>query len=223
MVSSHGMKEFVKQKVQPTAGLSQAARQFRDELRIWLTQRKGVRVAPEIANCEQVHLGSGDRLLPGWLNVDLDPAADLQLDLREPLPLRPHSVSRVFAEHFFEHLSYPQETTPFLAGVFQALRPGGELLLSVPDVGGLMREFNDPESPRYADLAERRYGRTRLEQANVVFRQVGQHKFAWDFETMKIALEEAGFVDVTERDFDPELDQEARRFESLLVRAVRPA
>jgi SAM-dependent methyltransferase len=165
------MKALLKTKLQPTGGLLIAQRQLRRELSIWLTHRRGVRAARELVSYEQVHVGSGDRLLPGWLNVDLDPAADLQLDLREPLPLRPQSVSRVFAEHFFEHLQYPHETAPFLAGVFEVLRPGGQLLLSVPDVGGLMREFNDEDSPRYADLAERRYGRTRVEQLNVIFRQ----------------------------------------------------
>jgi hypothetical protein len=53
---------------------------------------------------------------------------------------------------------------------------------------------------------------TRMECVNYSFRQGDEHKFAYDFETLKRALEIAGFLDVRRRNFNPSLDSEKSRY-----------
>jgi hypothetical protein len=62
---------------------------------------------------------------------------------------------------------------------------------------------------------------------NEVFRQGYEHQDCYDYETLAGLLNDAGFVDVQRACFGegrlPELliDQDARRFESLYVKATR--
>ena len=42
---------------------------------------------------------------------------------------------------------------------------------------------------------------TPMAMLNHVFHQGGEHKFAWDYETMNFALRRAGFVNVNRRTF----------------------
>jgi predicted SAM-dependent methyltransferase len=61
----------------------------------------------------------------GWINIDIDERADLQLDLRANLPFPDNSVSFIYSEHFFEHLEYPRDTSTFLKESLRVLIPKG--------------------------------------------------------------------------------------------------
>ena len=80
----------------------------------------------------KVNFGCGSSLKEGFLNIDFSSAADFRLDLRRPLPLATKSCELVFTEHFIEHLNYPEEAEQFIKECFRILKPGGEMLLSVP-------------------------------------------------------------------------------------------
>src|SRR5262245_40369277 len=47
-------------------------------------------------------------LKPGWVNIDLVACADLQLDMREAMPLPDKCAQMIYSEHFFEHIDYPR-------------------------------------------------------------------------------------------------------------------
>jgi predicted SAM-dependent methyltransferase len=81
----------------------------------------------------RVHIGSGPNLLPGWINVDLNPlpGLDLALDVRKGLPF--HDVTLLFAEHFLEHLTL-EEGLAFLKDCRRILTTGGTLRLSTPNL-----------------------------------------------------------------------------------------
>ena len=64
---------------------------------------------------------------------------------------------------------------------------------------------------------------TRLHQINYHFRQGSQDKYAYDFETLAKVLADAGFVQVTRREFDPALDAENRRRGTLYVDGFKPS
>lgn len=53
-----------------------------------------------------LHLGAGTRKLPGFINIDIEPGADMQLDLTQSLPWDDRSVDGIFSEHFIEHISH---------------------------------------------------------------------------------------------------------------------
>src|SRR5262245_21620280 len=97
-------------KQQLSFHLRVALREVVNELQIQRRHRVGVRRARELRLTPPVrlNLGCGENAKPGWINVDLfNRAADLALDIREPLPFPDGSVAMVYSEHVFEHLAYP--------------------------------------------------------------------------------------------------------------------
>jgi SAM-dependent methyltransferase len=131
-------------EVAPLHPVRRAWQGLRDELRVWLRHRVTLataarRLAP--ARLRRIHLGCGSKHRPGWLNLDLHPAADLRLDLREPLPLPDACAEWVYSEHFLEHLAYPGEVGRVLAECRRVLEPGGRLSIGVPDSEWPLREY----------------------------------------------------------------------------------
>ena len=56
----------------------------------------------------------------------------------------------------------------------------------------------------------------------ITFARMGEHKYAWDFETLARSLRRFGFTEVSRREFDPALDAEFRRTGTLYVTAIKP-
>jgi len=59
----------------------------------------------------RLHIGCGERLLPGWVNADCVarvPGVVTGLDLTA-LPYPDNSVAEILAEHVLEHLSFAEE------------------------------------------------------------------------------------------------------------------
>ena len=63
---------------------------------------------------------------------------------------------------------------------------------------------------------------TRMHNLNYHFRQGAEHKYAYDYETLAVVLEQAGFDSVAKRPFDPKLDTASRREGTLYVDACAP-
>lgn len=84
----------------------------------------------------KVNLGSGNAPLPGFLNVDALPGApgvDLVADISKPLPLEGGTADLVYASHVLEHFPHG-ETVALLRDWRRLLRPGGRLMVAVPDL-----------------------------------------------------------------------------------------
>ncbi|MBI5472237.1 MAG: methyltransferase domain-containing protein [Ignavibacteriae bacterium] len=170
----------------------------------------------------KLHLGSGGNIKPGWLNVDLSPSADLSIDLRRKFPLSDHCASVIYMEHFLEHLDYPEPATSFMRECFRVLEPGGVLSIVVPDGEEMLRMYVTGVTPEY--LAEQKkwhpaWATTQMEYVNVSFRQDFDHRFMYDFETLKKLCESCGFVEIEPRRPDVAIDQEVRIVGSLYVQA----
>lgn len=203
-------------------------------------------VDPATARDLKLHLGSGGHDLPGWLNVDVHPAP-LSLNLDWGLPLADGSVRYVFLSHLFEHLFYPQQAVRLLAELQRVLAPGGVLRIIVPDVEqaiaayvGNDRTFFESRRETWKGWPE---GGSRLEdflayagagpEPGLLFES---HKFGYDFETLSLALQRAGFADVRrcgyQRSPHPELRHDdasevagatyGDRHYSLFVEAEKP-
>lgn len=176
----------------------------------------------------KLHLGSGRQLREGWVNIDLLPEADLQLDLREALPFDNNSCLFIYAEHFFEHLDYPKATGHLLTESLRVLAPGGKLSLGVPDTEWPLMAYagQDTAVPDYFSFVKQnfhpKYCKTKLQHLNYHFRQGEEHKYAWDFETLKLHLEEQGFERIERRSFNPSTDLDFRATGTLYVDAFKP-
>jgi predicted SAM-dependent methyltransferase len=82
----------------------------------------------------KLHLGCGKRKLPGWVGVDSrnDVGADVVADVRYLDHWASGEVAAIYACHVLEHIPRPH-VLPTLRDWHRVLKPGGVLLVSVPD------------------------------------------------------------------------------------------
>src|SRR5204863_8146984 len=117
-------------------GVKRALVGLAGEVRLQRRHRAGVRHAARLAGQRglKLHLGCGSNRKAGWVNIDLfNAAADLQLDLREPLPFGDATVSEVYSEHVLGHFEYRPDARHLLAESLRVLEPGGLFNIGVPD------------------------------------------------------------------------------------------
>jgi predicted SAM-dependent methyltransferase len=161
-------------------------------------------------------------------------------DCRKGLPFKDGAVKAIFTEHFVEHLEYPGEVGRFLTECRRCLNEAGVLRIIVPDIEPYLRLYADGDweglaamrpltqtSDGYKDFWLDGSYSTKMEFINALFRQSGEHKYAYDAETLMALLRRSGFSNVTRKDFgvsaDPLMapDTPARRTESLYVEASK--
>lgn len=171
-----------------------------------------------------LHLGCGNNRKVGWVNVDLNPAADLTLDVREHFPFADNIFSVIYSEHFYEHFQYPRDITHLLSECYRVLEPGGLHSFAVPDGEMVLRHYTTNE---YADHGQAQlrcnpeWCKTQMDHVNYCLRQNGEHRWYYDEETMRVLLESIGFIGVQRREFDPTLDQEHRRVGSMYIQCSK--
>src|SRR5215470_17511906 len=131
-----------------------ALRQAVAEFRLHRLHLRSTRLVRQLCNPSRLHLGCGEVIRAGWINVDLfEPQADLQLDLREPFPFPKDTVSLVYSEHFLEHLDYPREVDHLLKESLRVLTPGGQFSVGVPDAAASVRNYMRADREAFARFA----------------------------------------------------------------------
>lgn len=210
-----------------SAGLRKALKNIAREVHIQNLHRASLpRAAAYSGGALKLNIGCGANLKEDWISIDLSPEADLQLDVREPLPFPDNSAKLIYSEHFLEHLEYPDEAINFLKESFRVLSPGGLFGVGVPDTEWPLVCYAEGDET-YFEMARERWHPswcdTRIHHINYHFRQGGEHKYAYDFETLARVLAEVGFAAVTRRAFSPELDNFKRKEGTLYVDAYKPA
>jgi len=179
-----------------------------------------------------VNIGCGRNGKAGWVNVDsiAAPGVTCVYDCRKHLPLATGSAKAVFTEHLLEHLEYEDEVPAFLAECHRILEPGGVLRIVVPDGSKYLAAYcaNDWDalrsvSPLVTDRDQTVV--TMMEIVNEHFRQAGQHRFSYDYETLERLLGKMGFEAVAQSRFGESrlpglaIDSSTRETESLYVEA----
>lgn len=142
----------------------------------------------------KLHFGCGSRILPGWVNLDAyhAPGISLELDLQRELPLADGSVQWIFTEHVLEHIDRKR-----IAGVFsefhRILAIGGVARILVPDLDFYCKAYVEGDVEAITTPLPKTH--TPADAVNSVFND-HFHRFIYDFGTMKIELEKAGFTDI---------------------------
>lgn len=177
----------------------------------------------------RLNFGCGPNIKQGWINIDLGPSSDLQLDLRKLLPFDSNCCAQTYSEHFFEHLDFPDDALRFLTECFRVTGPGGTISVGVPDAGAVLmlyaQNHADSKSARLAWHTP--WVETWMGRVNWLFRQnyayyAPEHRFAYDFITLEHLLGGVGFIEIRKREFDPSLDSENRKGSTLYVEGRKP-
>lgn len=148
-----------------------------------------------------VNIGAGPFGKPGWVNIDLfkHPNISLQYDCRKNLPFANKSINRIRCEHTLEHLNADNEVPKFLKECHRCLNINSILRIVVPDVELFVKAYNSGSQEEWDKIGFtdwHKYWETEMQVLNYVFTQSGDHKFGYDFKTLKIRLEKAGFTDI---------------------------
>jgi predicted SAM-dependent methyltransferase len=135
----------------------------------------------------RLHLGCGPHHLDGWINIDSQPydGADRVLDVTQGLPF--DDVSRIFAEHFIEHLPYA-DALALLRECRRVLREDGILRLSTPNLAWVW-------ATHYRRVLTAEEEVLACFGINRAFRGWG-HQFLYNFGTLRATLLDAGFAEV---------------------------
>ncbi len=211
------------------------------EARLKLVRLRSRNVPTRFRDAEEllVNIGPGNSGRAGWVNVDIFEGEGVTClyDCRKRLPFPDGSVRGIFTEHVVEHIDYTEEAPYFVSECHRVLEPGGTLRIVVPDAGRYLEAYCAGTWEPLEQLRELgpdhidphhggRYA-TRMELVNAIFRQGFEHKFAYDYETLRYLLCRYGFEDVRQCAFGESaldalaLDQPGRAAESLYVEAVK--
>lgn len=132
-----------------------------------------------------INLGGGANTLDRWLTADMDPRADVFVDVTKPLPFPSQSVDVIYLEEVIEHISC-DEGSRLLGECQRILKPGGALRLTTPCLDLFVAQFDG--------------GTVYEKKVNDIFYQHG-HRYIYSKAGVRAALEAAGFTAVTESSF----------------------
>ncbi|HHT9107006.1 MAG TPA: SPASM domain-containing protein [Candidatus Wunengus sp. YC64] len=175
----------------------------------------------------KINLCCGPIKLDGFINIDVSPNADMVLDLeRELLPFPDESVVAVVCMSAINYFSR-QRAIEIIKDVFRVLKQGGIARFGTQDLRILSEKYlnNDCEFyfQKLKDGRERFPGKTIADKFNEFFygfQAGGKHcKYVYDFESLKVLFEEAGFSLVEEKKYGesrmPEIDKIDNRPEQM--------
>jgi predicted SAM-dependent methyltransferase len=140
----------------------------------------------------KLNVGCGKVKLPGWVNIDIEPDADLVLDIRNNLPFDNNSVDFIYNEHVIEHFTY-EEGDKILTEFERCLKPEGVLRIATPDLDYIIQTYSsDWKTADWLSWPEFEFIKTRGQMINISFRWWG-HKYLYNEEDLRNKLIKAGF------------------------------
>jgi predicted SAM-dependent methyltransferase len=149
-------------------------------------------------NIIKVQFGSGDDLLPGFLNTDL--VGNVPLNISKKLPFKNNSVDLFFSNHTVEHIYY-KDFNFFLKETYDKLKDNGMHIISAPSIEKithLMYFSSDKVLKKkvldsFADPGE---VMTTAIFLNRIIHIRYLHKFLYDLETIKMLGKKYGYKEI---------------------------
>jgi predicted SAM-dependent methyltransferase len=156
-----------------------------------------------------LELGSGPKRGKGnWITLDESPGCDVIWDLRRGLPFRDSTARVIYSSHLLEHIPVSSQSS-FLKECLRVLKPGGEFSICVPNARLFIQAYvSGYYFERPIDSVNKFWPETSslIDQVNYVAYMGGLHNCLFDEENLVNLLERNGFVRVSLRSFDPNLD-----------------
>lgn len=171
-----------------------------------------------------LELGSGAKKgSNGWTTMDLNKQCDLPHNLLNNIPFPDVSVDKIYSSHFLEHF-YTRDIVRILKESYRVLKPGGWISACVPD-GSLYvmayakNKVLDPDVwLRYKPAATIF---SPIDIINYMAYMDDEHKHLFDIDNLIALFASAGFKNVRQRSFNPELDLEVRDYQSIYVEGTK--
>lgn len=176
----------------------------------------------------KLHLGCGKRYIPGYVHIDVSdyPHIDLRYHIDRIPMIEDGAASVIYVCHALEHF-HRRDTVRVLQEWYRILCPGGVLRIAVPDFEALIDLYQEKRD--LGLVIGPLYGRQ-----DYVF---NVHYTTFDFETLKLRLIEAGFINIERYDwrktdhsdiddysqsYYPHMQKDTGKLLSLNVEAYKP-
>jgi len=135
----------------------------------------------------KLHLGSGDKHWPGWINVDAHGDQDIVCNVAE-ISSFVDNVDEIYAIHVFEHL--PRLSIhPTLQDWYRVFKPGGKLVMEMPCMDKIARNIVAGEKNLRLTLLGI-FGDPRDEKPDMM------HQWCWTAFELHEELQDAGFTNI---------------------------
>ena len=165
------------------------------------------------AKIDRLHVGCGNVLLEGWLNIFFEPREEygrlrqennawlLNYNLLKVWPINDGTIQYVAGSHFIEHLDL-NHGIAFLKECYCVMKKGGVIRLSCPDLELYARSYINRNHNFFNQSliregctfkAAQTYGEIFIAKA---YDSGGSHKWFYDFESLQHIMQLAGFVHV---------------------------
>lgn len=172
----------------------------------------------------KLELGSGGKKgMNGWTTLDVVEGCDLYCNLANGIPFPDSSVNEVYSSHFFEHLTFKEAQT-MLDECVRVMAPNGKFSICVPNASFFLKAYLNNEALDDVKFAPYEPGlnhTTRIDYANYIAYMDGKHRYMFDEDNLIHILVDKGFRNVRIRQFDVNLDREARDYGSIYAEGFR--
>ena len=176
----------------------------------------------------KLHLGCGNKILPGYLNIDCryQPGVDEINNVQFLRNYEDNSVDEIYACHVLEHLGR-WNYLDALERWYEILKPGGVIKIAVPDFEAVVKIYSENkfDLPKIRGLL---YGGQDYD-GNI-------HTWCWDTKSLSDDLESIGFKETQRYDWRetdhsyiddfsqcylPHMDKENGTLMSLNIKAIK--
>lgn len=144
----------------------------------------------------KLHLGCGSKILPGYINTDIENwsgLCDYVIDARDLSIFDDNSFEEVYTRQMLEHI-HPYDTLTVLKEIYRVLVPRGKAKISVPDLERICLGWLADKTVLEHEALNNIYGKTYKYGKRYVRRE---HKTGFTFDILRRKLNEVGFKNVT--------------------------
>lgn len=161
----------------------------------YIVKRNGLINCKKYNKNIKLNLGAGGVDYQDYLSVDLnDKRAHIHMDITK-LDFDDNSVTEILASHVFEHLN-PYKAFEILQDWLRVLKPGGKLIMEMPDIEKVCRAFLEADLQLRYGLLNVIYGSVNTTDTGDPSDITSPHLFGWWPQSMYDHLMGAGYENV---------------------------
>ncbi|MDB4726089.1 methyltransferase domain-containing protein [bacterium] len=161
-----------------------------------------------------INLGCGQRKIPNYINVDLNPASEPEVlaDITQKLPFDDNYADEICSFHVIEHLDR-NSVDDIIDDWFRILKPGGKLVIECPDLMKIAKTLLQPFSHNHAEWARMTVMGIYGNPADPI--PFMMHKWGYTPESLTRILKLHGFTNIVELPVQTHIPKRDMRIEAV--------